>query len=67
MEVSYTVIHWHENANDDGYSFYAMDTLSGITGEKTQATAKKENVSGKNLLGCERSGLYGRNCHAGDH
>ena len=51
MEVSYTVIHWHENANDDGYSFYAMDTLSGITGEKTQATAKKENVSGKNLLG----------------
>ena len=51
VEVSYTVIHWHENANDDGYSFYAMDTLSGITGEKTQATAKKENVSGKNLLG----------------
>ena len=51
VEVSYTVIHWQENANDDGYSFYAMDTLSGITGEKTQATAKKENVSGKNLLG----------------
>lgn len=51
VEVSYTVIHWRENANDDGYSFYAMDTLSGITGEKTQATAKKENVSGKNLLG----------------
>ena len=51
VEVSYTVIHWRENANDDGYSFYAMDTLSGITGEKTQATAKKEDVSGKNLLG----------------
>lgn len=39
--TSYTVIHWLENADDDGYSYQASETKTGTTGSKTNATAKK--------------------------
>ena len=38
--VSYTVIHWLGNADDDNYSLAASESKSGITGSKTEATAK---------------------------
>lgn len=38
--TSYTVIHWLENADDDGYSYQASETKTGTTGSKTKATAK---------------------------
>ena len=38
--VSYTVIHWLENADDDNYSLAASESKSGITGSKTEVTAK---------------------------
>lgn len=39
-ETKYTVIHFWENANDDGYSFKESETKTGATGGKTNATAK---------------------------
>ena len=39
-EVSYTVIHWWENADDDGYSFHESETKTGLTGTEVNATAK---------------------------
>ena len=39
-ETKYTVIHFWENANDDGYSFKESETKTGATGDKTNATAK---------------------------
>ena len=38
--ADYTVIHWQENANDEGYSYIASETKSGTTGDKTNAAAK---------------------------
>lgn len=38
--ADYTVIHWQENANDDGYSFKESQKLSGKTDGQTNATAK---------------------------
>ena len=38
--ANYTVIHWQENANDDGYSYIASEPLSGTTGDQTNAAAK---------------------------
>ena len=40
-ETKYTVIHFWENANDDGYSFKESETKTGATGDKTNATAKR--------------------------
>lgn len=37
--TQYTVIHWIENANDDGYSFGASTTGTGTTGTDTSAQA----------------------------
>lgn len=39
-QVNYTVIHWHENANDDQYSFKEMETKNGTTDGQTNAAAK---------------------------
>lgn len=39
-ETKYTVIHFWENANDDGYSFKESETKTGATGAKTNAGAK---------------------------
>lgn len=39
-QVNYTVIHWHENANDDQYSFKEMETKIGTTDGQTNAAAK---------------------------
>ena len=38
--TKYTVIHWQENANDDGYSFAASETKTGTTGAQTAAGNK---------------------------
>ena len=38
--TSYTVIHWLENADDDGYSYKESETKTGTTGSTTQAKAK---------------------------
>ena len=38
--ANYTVIHWQENANDDGYSYIESETLSGTTEGQTNAAAK---------------------------
>ena len=39
-KVSYTVIHWWENADDDGYSFHESETKTGLTGTEVNAAAK---------------------------
>mgnify|MGYP002538564696 CR=1 FL=1 len=39
-EVSYTVIHWQENANDNDYSYVESAKMTGVAGEQTKATAK---------------------------
>ena len=36
----YTVIHWQENADDDGYSYVESETKNGTTGTTTAAAAK---------------------------
>ena len=50
-QVSYTVIHWWENADDDGYSFHESQELQGLTGKTTEAVAKSYTTSGKNIHG----------------
>lgn len=40
-KTEYTVIHWQENANDDGYSLKETETQKGKTGSETKAAAKK--------------------------
>ena len=39
-QVSYTVIHWWENADDDGYSFHESENKTGMTGKEANAKAK---------------------------
>ena len=57
-QVSYTVIHWWENADDDGYSFHESQELQGLTGKTTEAVAKSYTTSGKNILVlCQEKGL----------
>ena len=43
-EVSYTIIHWWENADDDGYSFHESEPKTGRTG--TEANAKAKSYDG---------------------
>ena len=43
-EVNYTVIHWWENADDDGYSFHESENKTGLTG--TEANAKAKSYEG---------------------
>ena len=50
-KVSYTVIHWWENADDDEYSFHESQELQGLTGETTAAVAKSYTTNGKNIHG----------------
>ena len=38
--VKYTVIHWQENANDNGYSLKNTETMTGKVGAQTNAAAK---------------------------
>ena len=38
--VKYTVIHWQENADDNGWSYKESQSMSGITGDQTAAAAK---------------------------
>ena len=39
-EVNYTVIHWWENADDDGYSFHESEINTGLTDTEVNAKAK---------------------------
>ena len=41
FETEYTVIHWQENADDDGYSLKETETQNGKTGSETKAAAKE--------------------------
>ena len=50
-KVSYTVIHWWENADDNGYSFHESETKKGLTGSETEAVEKSYTVDGKNIFG----------------
>lgn len=50
-KVSYTVIHWWENADDDEYAFHESQELQGLTGATTTAVAKSYTVDGKNIFG----------------
>ena len=49
--VSYTVVHWWENANDEEYSYHDSETLTGTTGELTKAQAKSYPIQDKNIYG----------------
>ena len=40
QNTQYTVIHWMENANDDGYSFKESEEKTGATGAQTAAAAR---------------------------
>ena len=40
QNTQYTVIHWKENANDDGYSFEDSEEKTGTTGYQTAATPR---------------------------
>lgn len=44
-DTTYTVIHWQENADDNGYSYVESETEQGASGKQTAATAKS-------YLGC---------------
>lgn len=50
-QVNYTVIHWWENADDNGYSFHESETKKGLTGSETEAVAKSYTTNGKNIHG----------------
>ena len=39
-DTTYTVIHWQENADDDGYSYKESETKQGASGKQTAARAK---------------------------
>lgn len=51
VTVSYTVIHWYENANDENYSYYMLETKYGLAGEQTEAKALRESTRGTNIFG----------------
>lgn len=38
--TTYTVIHWQENADDNGYSYKESETKQGASGKQTAATVK---------------------------
>ena len=39
-DTTYTVIHWQENADDNGYSYKESETKQGASGKQTAATVK---------------------------
>ncbi len=55
--TKYTVIHWKENANDDGFSFAESEEKVGTSGQLTAATAKSyqgftvEAITQQNIAG----------------
>lgn len=54
-KVSYTVIHWWQNADDNEYSFHESQELQGLTGATTTAAAKSYTIKGKNIHGKDTS------------
>ena len=54
-KVSYTVIHWWENADDNEYSFHESQELQGLTGATTTAAAKSYTIKGKDIHGEDTS------------
>ena len=57
--TKYTVIHWQENANDDGYSFKESETKTGKTGEQTAATAKNYSKEGFTVQAIKQQTIAG--------
>lgn len=55
--ANYTVIHWQENANDEGYSYIESEPLSGTTGDQTNAAAK--SYQGFTATGIEQQTIKG--------
>ena len=55
--VNYTVIHWWENADDNGYSFHESEQKSGMTGVQTNAAAK--NYPGFTVQAIEQTTIKG--------
>lgn len=51
--AKYTVIHWWENADDDGYSYHETEQRNGTTGQQTDAAGKTYTVTGKNIRGTD--------------
>ena len=53
----YTVIHWLENADDDGYSYRESETKTGATGAQTSAAEKSytgftaQNIAQQTIAG----------------
>ena len=54
-KVSYTVIHWWENADDNEYAFHESQELQGLTGATTTAAAKSYTIKGKDIHGEDTS------------
>ena len=40
ISATYQVKHWQENVDNDNYTLFETETLSGIVGSKTQASIK---------------------------
>ena len=61
--VSYTVIHWLEKADDEGYSYQESETLTGTAGAQTSATAKDtkrvEDYNGFTARAIEQKAIAG--------
>ena len=51
--AKYTVIHWWENADDDGYSYHETEQRNGTTGQQTDAAGKTYTVTGKDISGTD--------------
>ena len=45
-DVEYTVAYWQENADDDGYTFFEQEKLTGKTGAQTAVTAPANKYEG---------------------
>lgn len=51
--AKYTVIHWWENADDDGYSYHETEQRNGTTGQQTNAAGKTYTVTDKDIYGTD--------------
>lgn len=49
QQVSYTVIYWMENANDDGYTYHSSAKQTGLAGSLTQVSGLSNPPEGFTL------------------
>lgn len=47
--VTYKIVYWQQNADDDGYSYEGSETKSGLTGNKTNVTPSLSKYEGFTL------------------